>query len=1015
MNTHNWEFLARLNLDIFSEQDNSDNNYKLLLSQALNALKLEKNDAVYIFDEVGCGKTLSAVMCAAKVWHDKKKEGKSCRILIITPGAVFEGFKNTLHKAFIDKTIIKFKSDLKGNDDGIYLVKYSWQAIEKIADQISKREIPHFDLVILDEAHRIACNSMSQKAEQKNQPDKFDDAVRKDTKTFFYCSEILTEKVVMMTATPYKYDYELDRRNYGLLAYTMTKNSNNSYDKSFDPQLEEFVEYVYNPQSTDELRNALFDMNTSCYMKEIANELCLDSNCSFSDSGVSSNKVHKRNVDLWVKYDFNKKLEKTIMNSTDRDRYVIFVESYDDGDRICSALAKNPELKGKVYFSMGLFDSEIKSEPNGEKQTDEGYIKVKKDELFRFSTTDRESDELPKVLVMTYQMGQEGINLPGFNHVINYSILPSSGSLEQRFGRIDRIDSVFAGEDSLTMIYYCKNAYDKNFLYFLYAVQEYIERKMDIMPTKNVLLNDIVLGILEKNINKSMEECEQHIDDLENLKSQINDHIEIYKNAKKGSKQLDIESNEDDDKIPDEQIDEVIDNTRGELEKINEELRKEGKVQKFYNDMLGKINGILNDKLYSTSNIIYNMGNGKVAIELERVEERVKECVGSVLTKEDITALNERHQSYLKDKNRSDREKIINEISREMNVKAGFLNLTIDLFKRRSFDPNKYAKRVSDLILAIQFIKDFSVNEHECKCIVKDADGKISISSDMMDAIVRVLKNDLNSNQIEQFKKDLNIARNLYEECNANKLECAPFGVERNGNSIKYSIKLSMADNFMDQLKQYMYYCIQNKRKRTGFPFWLKLNDSGKSKMRLLPARAEYHKPYGKNECENIRIKYELEKLGLAVSVFYYMYLFKEKNDIFKDTFIYFGENDDKLFRLFNDIPGHESVPYLKYSEQSDEVKLFIKTYFCSQYFQHPKFKEDEVPAFLLNVNINDGDLINLNYNNNGYLSYLPENCLKEVANCLVWNDDNSFTKNDLNCSFRAYMKEKMGNPINNN
>lgn len=125
----------------------------------------------------------------------------------------------------------------------------------------------------------------------------------------------------------------------------------------------------------------------------------------------------------------------------------------------------------------------------------------------------------------------------------------------------------------------------------------------------------------------------------------------------------------------------------------------------------------------------------------------------------------------------------------------------------------------------------------------------------------------------------------------------------------------------------------------------------------------------------------------MKLYLFFTICIFKEKNDIFKDKFIYFGENDDKLFGLFNDIPGHESVPYLKYSEQSDEVKLLLKNYFYS------RFEKYEVPAFLLNVNKTTittlgSDLRKDAEYTNGYLSYLSEDSLEDVADCLLENGD---------------------------
>lgn len=96
----------------FKELLNTDNLH-LFYAQMLNAVRLDKHNAVYVFDEVGCGKTVSAIMAIAKTIWDKENNIKSdenndthFRILVITPKSVCPQFKAEI----LDK--LKFDEDI---------------------------------------------------------------------------------------------------------------------------------------------------------------------------------------------------------------------------------------------------------------------------------------------------------------------------------------------------------------------------------------------------------------------------------------------------------------------------------------------------------------------------------------------------------------------------------------------------------------------------------------------------------------------------------------------------------------------------------------------------------------------------------------------------------------------------------------------------------------------------------------------------------------------------------------
>ena len=119
-------------------------------------------------------------------------------------------------------------------------------------------------------------------------------------------------------------------------------------------------------------------------------------------------------------------------------------------------------------------------------------------------------EKIPDILIVTWQVAQVGINLPTFNYVVNYHIPSIPGYLEQRYGRIDRLNST---NDPLYNIYYL----DNNGMSFIYrlnlftALNHYIEMVVGIphnLPTKNLLFCD-KLKPKKVNINEEMEELYQ--------------------------------------------------------------------------------------------------------------------------------------------------------------------------------------------------------------------------------------------------------------------------------------------------------------------------------------------------------------------------------------------------------------------------------------------------------------------------------------------------------------------------
>lgn len=147
------------------------NNLTLFYTQMLNAKRLEGHNAVYVFDEVGCGKTISAILAIAKTIWDSNND---YNILVITPKNVCPQFKKeilnklrfgeTIHNIHLNEDIVEDISDLKSG---------LTNKIDEISDTFAQNNHivianPHkmcklaglqWNLIIVDEAHDIVCNN----------------------------------------------------------------------------------------------------------------------------------------------------------------------------------------------------------------------------------------------------------------------------------------------------------------------------------------------------------------------------------------------------------------------------------------------------------------------------------------------------------------------------------------------------------------------------------------------------------------------------------------------------------------------------------------------------------------------------------------------------------------------------------------------------------------------------------------------------------------------------------------
>lgn len=556
--------MSDINYD-FKDLLNVGENFNLLYTQMLNGKRIrsEKTGVVYVFDEVGCGKTVSAIIAIASVIKEKQMENEGYKILVLTQKSVCLQFEEEI------------KEKLKIDSNVIYNVAYdTTNSLNKNIPIYRKEKNciivsnPHkicylngkekrWDLVVIDEAHDLICNNQKQteayytdkinKAYDEYLNDKNFSIERKkyikdylnniDKESSFYNAiyqfvqqiaveernehsqtgrisvpesrskenvkfrELLnlkSNKLMFLSATPYKNSREMDFINYAFVAaHILTDNT--IFAARYLPELD-WVQDVYS--ATEGGKQKMEAANTSFMFKEIAQAIPFDS----KDTKIINGK--RRIVEIWDSKEDTDILRNNIISKLDKkeevkNRFLIFVSNSQEGAHVFKKIFPE-ESKG---FDIREDNKHYYKNKNGITCQ---FIMNKFDNTLEMKSYSKENEKIPDILIVTWQVAQVGINLPTFNYVVNYHIPSIPGYLEQRYGRIDRLNST---NDPLYNIYYL----DNNGMSFIYrlnlftALNHYIEMVVGIphnLPTKNLLFCD-KLKPKKVNINEEMEELYQ--------------------------------------------------------------------------------------------------------------------------------------------------------------------------------------------------------------------------------------------------------------------------------------------------------------------------------------------------------------------------------------------------------------------------------------------------------------------------------------------------------------------------
>lgn len=492
--------------------------------QLANCRRLEDNNAVYLFDEVGSGKTLSSGMMALHYLyhlthetHEKPQKAKNKKdVLVITTNALCRPSGSSENGQFLDDWFQKLPFERLGYVNKIELRNHHYSHYQKNT---------RFKLVIIDEAHLFL-----------NQ-----DSLRFQN----LCENIRADKVIFLTATPIKSDQAKDLQTYVKIAERITGDFDSSWIEQlntigkenkdiiscgFDPKLpvsRYFKETITALTTTNKVQR-------NC--KRMPTELSYYGLIEQNDENGNTSAVHIDKKEALLNY--------IAKHQNSEDRFVVFVryveqEAYELGRFL--SLEQNGFEQFKPFQAQNIQKS---------------YAVVTGDNAYELHNYDQDIDPLPNVLILTYQIAEQGVNLPGFNHVINYHISQFPSALEQRYGRIDRIRKRQTEEEK--EIYNCflirKNGYDTSTRNFRLATWNYIINILGNLPSKNAMLTPEMLNYIVDD-GKFLECYKQKVDEflrskkVENLKTLLyNDYSQSQKDEEMDNYE-DIENIEEKDDL----------------------------------------------------------------------------------------------------------------------------------------------------------------------------------------------------------------------------------------------------------------------------------------------------------------------------------------------------------------------------------------------------------------------------------------------------------------------------------
>ena len=482
----------------------------------------------YIYNKYKWKKEYEEILGHKRLINDKQQVIRGHEVdidvLVITVNAVIEKYEEDW------ENVLNFHKNTKiGDFNAFSRVKIiNNRAGDSInIDSVIGKKI---GLLIVDEAHKFI--------NRKNNDDE------EQLKRYESLSKLKAEKIVFLTATPIRYDIS-DFDEYVNLAHNILDIIDN---KELEKRKEELKGCFGSTKDTLICSKLDYKVCATRYFKDTVKKI--------RNRDFQKIKAKRWVPEIWespfiphiiedvefykkfdnIKYEFYSKYNEMYPGCKNGFDHSIFYTIY----RMCEVRINNinnresrdkflvfinniiESVKGQDYIENHLkfVNDNYKEDFFGISIKEFDDCKYSKDKVLSYkivnaNTKDANNDKVsagkfgkiengPDILIVISQVVEQGLDMPAYSYIINFDIPDSIAALEQRFGRIDRIDDSKYGEIHSIYVTQFRNSAFDNFYYAVMSFRRQLDKKFAI-PSKNILINDFTLIFFKNSLLSQIE------------------------------------------------------------------------------------------------------------------------------------------------------------------------------------------------------------------------------------------------------------------------------------------------------------------------------------------------------------------------------------------------------------------------------------------------------------------------------------------------------------------------------